>query len=100
MPRYQFTARAHTYGALTLSAVRDIIKTHGGSNPREAFPIMLASKQHGRGGPGAAIWRGTNQPRTIAFTAPDDETAARICEAFDSESWFVWNIDARQYAVS
>lgn len=94
MPRYQFDARAHTYTPLRLADCKTLLVELGATRPAEAYPMML---REGTRAPNHRYWRGTNQPRTVAFTAPDDETAKAVYKRFDPEAWFVWNITEGHY---
>lgn len=89
MPRYQFNPRANV-DSVDLTLARQAAAKGGGKNIREAFPMM--------GSKTTPEWRGTNQPRTITFTAVNDDDARRVGEIYGSDTAFIWNITELHYA--
>lgn len=88
--RYQFNPRAHI-ASINIKLARNACETWGGAKyVREAYPIM-------GGGKNGPAWRGTNQPRTIAFTCDSDADAKAIGELYGHGNAFVWNISEAHY---
>jgi len=89
MPRYQMTPWSTGPGLdreRALSAVRAV---EGARLPMFAAPIMAHCDAYGRST--GATWRGTNQPPVLAFSAPDDETARKVRDAYGDGICFVEN---------
>lgn len=90
MNRYQFTPRAHVSHVDLDRARKAASLPEFISHVREAFPIM-------DGGTNGKAWRGTNQPRTIAFSAADDAMALIVAQRYGQEDAYVWNITEARY---
>lgn len=92
--RFQFEPRGgfdHVVRKSAIGFCRDLGATH----IRESFPVMYHLDMHNR--PTGGTWRGTNQPRTISFSAPNNEIARIIAEAYGTDAAMVWNITERHY---
>lgn len=74
MPRYQFAPRG-TH-CLNFENARAAVAAYGGTTVRVCSPIMTEASRTYAGK--HRIWRGTNQPKTLSFTLPDDDTAAMV----------------------
>lgn len=93
MARYQFEPRAHTYTSIVPSAAKRIVTLTGGSNPRSAFQRMGKGYKRTLAGYKPRYWIGTNQPRTVTFSAKSDSIANAIFADFAPDDYFVRNID-------
>ena len=92
--RYQFEPRANMPN-INLDKAREAAAQNGATHIQERFPILYET---GADGYPVSPWVGTNQPRTIRFSADSDEVAKAICLAYDIEQAFVWNLTERHYA--
>lgn len=93
MPRYQFEPRAHIHASIVPVAAKRIVTLTGGSNPRYCYQRMGSGYKDAK----PVYWIGTNQPKTVSFTAKSDSIARAIFEDFAPEDWFVRNLDTGFY---
>jgi len=91
MARYQFLARAHVAN-LDIAVLAKAARNHGATYVMETYPLMPNDPRPGKR---RTYWRGTNQPRTVAFNARDVQTALAI--AHETPDAFVWDITNGRY---